>query len=295
MGREFNPDLIIVSSDFDAADGDTDGNCNVSPSCYRDMKHMFKSLARGNLCVVLEGDYNLDSIAINTLAVAKFLIGELPREHPDPAIDPKPEAIEMIDIIKTLHARSIERVYSTSGTIYSSASLSMDNSLHIIDWSTQMNFGLIDINDHQSLFEQDNYSAFLKSQEYLIYIWDNQIKYIPSVSNITFIGIGEVYSGVVRILSHRDTKPLVKSVIGFVGNKQLKALDPLVDDSLYDWYTKNSLLFEDKNHSFWGENESKRPRKHFGRVLRHQNDGISNIIAEKFKEATEFVSNTSQF
>lgn len=77
MGREFKPDLVIISSGFDAADGDTIGQCHVTPSCYGHMTHMLKSLARGNLCVVLEGGYNLDAIARSALSVAKVLIGSL--------------------------------------------------------------------------------------------------------------------------------------------------------------------------------------------------------------------------
>lgn len=77
---EFSPDLVIVSSGFDAADGDTIGQCHVSPGCYGHMVAMLKTLARGHLCVALEGGYNLDSISISALAVAKSLLGEPPEE-----------------------------------------------------------------------------------------------------------------------------------------------------------------------------------------------------------------------
>ncbi|EDO18283.1 hypothetical protein Kpol_1039p32 [Vanderwaltozyma polyspora DSM 70294] len=374
MGREFRPDLVIVSSGFDAADGDTIGKCHVTPSCYGHMTHMLKSLANGKLCVVLEGGYNLDAIARSALAVAKVLIGEPPDELPAPDKDPKPEAIEMIDRVIDLKSKywkcfkrqitnsnceykgpisesffakkfpiqdairaqqiqyltndynmvplplmnsnlpedtvmcstdilqsnvAIIYVHDTpeiwskrdaiAGVIDSSASLYMDASLQFYDWALDRGYGIIDVNIPQTLYEQDNYSASLTAQEVLIKLWDNNLKYFPNVNKIAYIGVGEAYSGLVHLLGHRDTRSVVKSVIGFVGKKPLKALVPLVEESLADWYFKTSLLFADKNHSCWGENDSKKPRKRYGRVLRCDSDGIFSLIEERFEEATDFI------
>lgn len=78
IANEFQPDLVIISSGFDAADGDPIGECHVSPACYAYMTHMLKSLANGRLVVCLEGGYNLDSISVSARAVAKVLVGEMP-------------------------------------------------------------------------------------------------------------------------------------------------------------------------------------------------------------------------
>lgn len=346
MGREFKPDLVIISSGFDAADGDTIGQCHVTPSCYGHMTHMLKSLARGNLCVVLEGGYNLDAIARSALSVAKVLIGEPPDELPDPLSDPKPEVIEMIDKVIRLqskywncfrrrHANSgcnfnepindsiisknfplqkairqqqqhylsdefnfvtlplvsmdlpdntvlctpnisesntiIIVVHDTSdiwakrnvisGTIDLSSSVIIDNSLDFIKWGLDRTYGIIDVNIPLTLFEPDNYSGMITSQEVLIYLWDNYIKYFPSVAKIAFIGIGDSYSGIVHLLGHRDTRAVTKTVINFLGDKQLKPLVPLVDETLSEWYFKNSLIFSNNSHQCWKENESRKPRK----------------------------------
>ncbi|KAL6929962.1 hypothetical protein ACO0SA_001368 [Hanseniaspora valbyensis] len=77
--EEFDPDFVIISSGFDAADGDVIGQCHVSPQCYGQMTHMMKSLANGNLTVLLEGGYNLNSISNSALEVAKVLMGEPPK------------------------------------------------------------------------------------------------------------------------------------------------------------------------------------------------------------------------
>ncbi|KZT11050.1 histone deacetylase complex protein [Laetiporus sulphureus 93-53] len=75
---EFAPDLVIISSGFDAAEGDTLGECHVSPTGYAHMTHMLSALANGKLVVALEGGYSLDAISVSALAVAKVLLGEAP-------------------------------------------------------------------------------------------------------------------------------------------------------------------------------------------------------------------------
>lgn len=374
MGREYRPDLVIISAGFDAADGDTIGQCHVSPACYAQMTHMLKSLANGNLCVVLEGGYNLDAIARSALSVAKVLIGEPPEELPDALREPKPEAITMLDkVIKlqskywkcfqrrhgnsglnlnqpinnsvlsknfplqdairnqqyellsqdyefvkfpllklklddntvlcspNIHKKNniIILVHDTpeiwasrnpiTGNIDPSTSVIIDTGLDFIKWSMEHEYGLIDINIPQSLVEQDNYSAIITSQEVLAFIWDNYLKYFEPTTKISFVGIGDASAGVVHLLGHRDTRNFTKAAISFLGEKSLKPLVPLVDETLTDWYFKNSLVFSNKNHNCWGENEHKKPRKKYGRVLRCETDGLNNIIEERFDEATDFI------
>ena len=374
MGREFQPDLVIISSGFDAADGDTIGQCHVTPSCYGHMTHMLKSLARGNLCVVLEGGYNLDAIAISALSVAKILIGEPPDELPDPLREPKAEALEIIDKVISLQSKYFkcfvkrygnlglpsenvvkapmmsksfplqtairqEQFHQLSedfgfvtlpllnmevpqdsvicspnlfnettilvvvhdtpeiwakrnvitGTIDPSTSLVVDSGAEFIKWGLERKYGIMDINIPQSLFEQENYTAVLTSQEILIYIWDNYLKFFPSLTKVAFIGIGDASAGIVHLLGHRDTRSVVKSVVSFIGKKPLKPLVPLVNESLGDWYFKNSLVFTDHSHSCWGDNENRKPRKKFGRVLRCDAEGMNNIIEERLEESTDFI------
>ncbi|KAJ9133555.1 Histone deacetylase [Pleurostoma richardsiae] len=78
IAKEFNPDLVIISAGFDAADGDELGGCFVSPACYAHMTHMLMSLANGKVSVCLEGGYNLKAISQSALAVARTLMGDPP-------------------------------------------------------------------------------------------------------------------------------------------------------------------------------------------------------------------------
>ncbi|KZT72053.1 Arginase/deacetylase [Daedalea quercina L-15889] len=78
IALEFAPDLVIISAGFDAAEGDTLGECHVTPTGYAHMTHMLSSLANGRLVVALEGGYNLDAISVSALAVARVVLGEVP-------------------------------------------------------------------------------------------------------------------------------------------------------------------------------------------------------------------------
>ncbi|WVN90743.1 uncharacterized protein L203_105985 [Cryptococcus depauperatus CBS 7841] len=80
IAYEFNPDLVIISAGFDAADGDMLGQCHVTPAAYGHMSHMLSALAGGKLVVALEGGYNLRAISDSALAVARVLLGEIPPE-----------------------------------------------------------------------------------------------------------------------------------------------------------------------------------------------------------------------
>lgn len=87
IANEFNPDLVIVSAGFDAADGDELGGCFVTPACYAHMTHMLMSLANGKVSVCLEGGYNLQAISQSALAVARTLMGEPPPKMDIPKIN----------------------------------------------------------------------------------------------------------------------------------------------------------------------------------------------------------------
>ncbi|WVQ79099.1 hypothetical protein IAT38_001193 [Cryptococcus sp. DSM 104549] len=80
IGYEFDPDLVIISAGFDAADGDQLGQCHVTPAAYGHMTHMLTALAGGKVVVALEGGYNLEAISNSALAVARVLLGETPAE-----------------------------------------------------------------------------------------------------------------------------------------------------------------------------------------------------------------------
>ncbi|QIX02429.1 hypothetical protein AMS68_007946 [Peltaster fructicola] len=79
IAREYQPDIIIVASGFDAAAGDTLGRCHVSDGCYAYLTHALMGVC-SKVAVVLEGGYNMLSISLSAVGVVKALLGrELPR------------------------------------------------------------------------------------------------------------------------------------------------------------------------------------------------------------------------
>lgn len=100
---EFGPDLIIVSSGFDASDGDIIGGCNVTPFGYGYMTYMLKGISNGKLAVILEGGYNLDSVSISALSVVKVLIGDSPEFRSTST--PHLNVIEVIDEVIKIQSK----------------------------------------------------------------------------------------------------------------------------------------------------------------------------------------------
>lgn len=102
IAQEFDPDLVIISAGFDAAEGDELGGCHVTPACYAHMTHMLMSLANGKVAVCLEGGYNLRAISKSALAVAKTLMGEPPERMVIPSISRA--GFNVIEKIKQYHS-----------------------------------------------------------------------------------------------------------------------------------------------------------------------------------------------
>ncbi|KAJ7956463.1 Histone deacetylase [Quillaja saponaria] len=78
VAKDFNPDLIIISAGFDAAVGDPLGGCCVTPYGYSVMLKKLMNFAQGRIMLVLEGGYNLDSIANSMLACTEVLLDDKP-------------------------------------------------------------------------------------------------------------------------------------------------------------------------------------------------------------------------
>jgi histone deacetylase 6 len=109
--REFDPDLVIISAGFDAAEGDLLGGCFVTPAGYGHMTYMLKSLAKGKLVVCLEGGYNLRSIARSALAVTRVLLGEQPDRLHEDSFQVRDSAVHTVDQVKRQQSRFWKSLY----------------------------------------------------------------------------------------------------------------------------------------------------------------------------------------
>jgi acetoin utilization deacetylase AcuC-like enzyme len=73
--KEYKPDVILVSSGFDAAENDPLGKMSLTPMGYSLMTHKLKSLST-RLIVCLEGGYNIDSLSRCSEAIIRTLLNE---------------------------------------------------------------------------------------------------------------------------------------------------------------------------------------------------------------------------
>jgi histone deacetylase 6 len=98
--RAFEPDLVLVSSGFDAAEGDLLGELRVSPAGYARMTRRLQELAGGRLVLALEGGYNLEAISLDAEACVRVLLGE---EAPDASEAPLlPAAASALDRVHSI-------------------------------------------------------------------------------------------------------------------------------------------------------------------------------------------------
>lgn len=69
---EFKPDIIVVSAGFDAARGDPLGHCKVTPTGYKNIMRIVKSITP-KIAMIMEGGYNLNALAESAAACVEVL------------------------------------------------------------------------------------------------------------------------------------------------------------------------------------------------------------------------------
>ncbi len=101
IARLFAPDFVLVSSGFDAADGDPLGQMRLTPAGYAQLTGRLRTLAGGRLVLALEGGYNLEAIARSAAACLRVLLGET-AGAPAPGT-PSPAATKVLDAVLAAH------------------------------------------------------------------------------------------------------------------------------------------------------------------------------------------------
>ena len=97
IAARFAPDIVFVSAGFDAAAGDPLGSMRLSSDGYAAMTGRLRTLARGHLCLALEGGYDLDAISAAASACLKTLLGD--PAPPVPAGSPSTAASAVLDAV----------------------------------------------------------------------------------------------------------------------------------------------------------------------------------------------------
>jgi acetoin utilization deacetylase AcuC-like enzyme len=75
VAKEYQPELILISAGFDAADGDL-GECHVTPECFGELTRALKeaNLANGRIVATLEGGYVRSVLGQCVVSVVKSLL-----------------------------------------------------------------------------------------------------------------------------------------------------------------------------------------------------------------------------
>uniref|UniRef100_A0A8C1Y9K5 Histone deacetylase 10 n=1 Tax=Cyprinus carpio TaxID=7962 RepID=A0A8C1Y9K5_CYPCA len=76
VAYEFDPELVLVSAGFDSAIGDPEGEMCALPETFAHLTQLLMPLAAGKMCVVLEGGYNLTSLAQSVCQTVQSLLGD---------------------------------------------------------------------------------------------------------------------------------------------------------------------------------------------------------------------------
>ncbi|KAK3768236.1 hypothetical protein RRG08_031030 [Elysia crispata] len=100
---QFDPELVLVSAGYDCAIGCPEGEMLVSPACFAHFVNLLKPLAKGKLALILEGGYNLKSLAESSALSLRALLDD-PTPLILPITAPKHSVTESIlNCIKVMH------------------------------------------------------------------------------------------------------------------------------------------------------------------------------------------------
>ncbi|XP_061085462.1 polyamine deacetylase HDAC10 isoform X1 [Conger conger] len=102
VAYEFCPELVLVSAGFDSAIGDPEGHMRATPDVFAHLTHLLMPLAGGKLCAILEGGYNLTSLAQSVCQTVQTLLGD-PAPRPGGLTGPCESALESVQCVRAAH------------------------------------------------------------------------------------------------------------------------------------------------------------------------------------------------
>uniref|UniRef100_A0A3Q3VZ43 Histone deacetylase n=1 Tax=Mola mola TaxID=94237 RepID=A0A3Q3VZ43_MOLML len=128
IANEFAPDVVLVSSGFDAVDGHASplGGYKLTAKCFGYLTRQLMSLAGGRVVLALEGGHDLTAICDASEACVAALLGNELEPIPDKVMQQRPNANAVRSMEKVLEAhskywRSLRRSASTLGYSLSEA------------------------------------------------------------------------------------------------------------------------------------------------------------------------------
>ncbi|XP_075862229.1 histone deacetylase 4 isoform X3 [Microcebus murinus] len=122
IASEFAPDVVLVSSGFDAVEGHPTplGGYNLSAKCFGYLTKQLMALAGGRVVLALEGGHDLTAICDASEACVSALLGNELDPLPDKVLQQRPNAnavrsMEKVVEIHSKYWRCLQRTPSTVG------------------------------------------------------------------------------------------------------------------------------------------------------------------------------------
>ncbi|XP_049638499.1 histone deacetylase 4 isoform X2 [Suncus etruscus] len=122
IASEFAPDVVLVSSGFDAVEGHPTplGGYNLSARCFGYLTRQLMGLAGGRIVLALEGGHDLTAICDASEACVSALLGNELDPLPEKVLEQRPNAnavrsMEKVIGIHSQYWRSLQRLSSTAG------------------------------------------------------------------------------------------------------------------------------------------------------------------------------------
>ncbi|XP_005411234.1 PREDICTED: histone deacetylase 4 isoform X4 [Chinchilla lanigera] len=122
IANEFAPDVVLVSSGFDAVEGHPTplGGYNLSAKCFGYLTKQLMGLAGGRIVLALEGGHDLTAICDASEACVSALLGNELEPLPEKVLQQRPNAnaVRSMEKVMEIHSqywRCLQRVSSTAG------------------------------------------------------------------------------------------------------------------------------------------------------------------------------------
>nr|XP_035162119.1 histone deacetylase 4 isoform X1 [Callithrix jacchus]XP_035162120.1 histone deacetylase 4 isoform X1 [Callithrix jacchus]XP_035162121.1 histone deacetylase 4 isoform X1 [Callithrix jacchus]XP_035162122.1 histone deacetylase 4 isoform X1 [Callithrix jacchus]XP_054114071.1 histone deacetylase 4 isoform X1 [Callithrix jacchus] len=122
IASEFAPDVVLVSSGFDAVEGHPTplGGYNLSARCFGYLTKQLMGLAGGRIVLALEGGHDLTAICDASEACVSALLGNELDPLPEKVLQQRPNAnaVRSMEKVMEIHSkywRCLQRAASTAG------------------------------------------------------------------------------------------------------------------------------------------------------------------------------------
>ncbi|KAJ8404036.1 hypothetical protein AAFF_G00343860 [Aldrovandia affinis] len=171
IAHEFSPDMVLVSSGFDATEGHlpTLGGYNVSAKCFGFLTRQLMCLAGGRVVLALEGGHNLTGICDSAEACVSALLGMEMEPLSEEVLQQKPSSngVRSLQRVLQVHGpywQSVKRFAHTVELSYVQAQIHDHEENDTVSALASLTVGVLSrksLPPHESMEDQDDSTSDL--------------------------------------------------------------------------------------------------------------------------------------